>query len=269
MAISFEAIAERYVTFLAGNTAAEGKLCKVTANGTVGACAGGDEFCGVITQVRNGAASVLMGGFMKLPYTGAAPALGFTALALFVILFVEAIFAYDKNKEKAIRYEDVMKSLFAGILMPAFLSSLVILRECGRAHVLYTIGLTFITDAGAYFAGVLFGRHKGITQVSPHKSLEGYIGGLVIGMVFSLVYGLVLHMGWQMEVHYLALAIYGLVGALVTEIGDLSFSLIKRECGIKDYGKLLPGHGGMMDRFDSMVFCAPVIMLFYYCFPGF
>ena len=88
-------------------------------------------------------------------------------------------------------------------------------------------------------------------------------------MVFSLVYGLVLHMGWQMEVHYLALAIYGLVGALVTEIGDLSFSLIKRECGIKDYGKLLPGHGGMMDRFDSMVFCAPVIMLFYHCFPGF
>ena len=72
MAISFEAIAERYVTFLAGNTAAEGKLCKVTANGTVGACAGGDDFCGVITQVRNGAASVLMGGFVKLPYTGAA-----------------------------------------------------------------------------------------------------------------------------------------------------------------------------------------------------
>ena len=80
MAISFEAIAERYVTFLAGNTAAEGKLCKITANGTVGACAGGDDFCGVITQVRNGAASVLMGGFVKLPYTGAAPALGFTAL---------------------------------------------------------------------------------------------------------------------------------------------------------------------------------------------
>ena len=63
MAISFDAIAERYVTFYAGDTAAEGKLCKVTANGTVGACAGGDDFCGVITQVRNGAASVLMGGF--------------------------------------------------------------------------------------------------------------------------------------------------------------------------------------------------------------
>ena len=80
MAISFEAIAERYVTFLAAESAAEGKLCKVTANGTVGACAGGDDFCGVITQVRNGAASVLMGGFVKLPYTGTAPALGFSAL---------------------------------------------------------------------------------------------------------------------------------------------------------------------------------------------
>ena len=92
----------------------------------------------------------------------------------------------------------------------------------------------------------------------------------MIGMVFSLVYGLVLHMGWRIEVHYLcAGAFTALWAALVTEIGDLSFSLIKRECGIKDYGKLLPGHGGMMDRFDSMVFCAPVIMLFYHCFPGF
>lgn len=214
------------------------------------------------------AATVIPFGFLAGERIGVLT-LGFTALALFVLMFTEAVLAYDKDKTHAIRYEDVMKSLFAGIIMPTFLSALVILRSYGRAHALYTIGLTFITDAGAYFAGVLFGKHKGITQVSPHKSLEGYIGGLVIGVVFSLAYGLVLQLCWQFQPHYLALAIYGLAGALVTEIGDLSFSLIKRESGIKDYGKLLPGHGGMMDRFDSMVFCAPVVMLFCHCFPGF
>ena len=81
MAISFGAIGEKYVTFLAGASAEDGKLCKVTANGTVGKCAANDAFCGVITQVRGGTASVLMGGYVELPYTGAAPSLGFCALA--------------------------------------------------------------------------------------------------------------------------------------------------------------------------------------------
>lgn len=198
--------------------------------------------------------------------------LAYTALALLVLLFVHAILAY--GTERAIPFESVLKSLFAGVMMPALLSSLVILRGYGaaghgRMYVMLTIGLAFVSDAGAYFAGMLLGRHRGITRVSPNKSLEGYIGGLVTGVLFALIFGLVLRFGLRFSVNYLYLAVYGLVGALVTEIGDLAFSLIKREYGIKDYGKLLPGHGGMMDRFDSMVFCAPVIMLFSACFPGF
>lgn len=81
MAISFDAIGEKYVTFYADDSAQDGKLCKVTANGTVGKCAANDGFCGIITQVRGGTASVLMGGYAELPYTGTAPALGYTALA--------------------------------------------------------------------------------------------------------------------------------------------------------------------------------------------
>lgn len=197
---------------------------------------------------------------------------GFTALALLVITFVEAIHAYDSSR--SIPVEQVMKCMFAGIIMPVFLSALVGLMGYGteghgRMYVMLTIGLAFLTDAGAYFAGVLLGKHRGITRVSPNKSLEGYIGGVVTGILFAVIFGLVLQLAMGFSVRYFPLVIYGLVGALVTEVGDLSFSLIKREYGIKDYGKLLPGHGGMMDRFDSMVFCAPTILLLSLCLPGF
>lgn len=198
--------------------------------------------------------------------------LGFAALALLLIGFALAIHAYDSGR--AIPFEQVVKCLFAGIVMPAFLSALVGLmgygaQGHGRMYVMLTLGLAFITDGGAYFAGVLLGRHRGVTRVSPNKSVEGYVGGIVVGVLFSLVFGLVLQLAMGFPVRYLPLAVYGLAGALVTEEGDLAFSLIKREYNIKDYGKLLPGHGGMMDRFDSMVFCAPTILLLSSCFPGF
>ena len=198
--------------------------------------------------------------------------LGFAALALMVFAFWEAIHAYDSSRN--IPSEAVMKCLFAGIIMPAFLSALVGLMGYGaeghgRMYVMLTIGLAFLTDAGAYFAGVLLGRHRGITRVSPNKSLEGYIGGVVTGILFAVIFGLVLQMAMGFDVSYPPLVLYGLVGGLVTEVGDLAFSLIKRQYGIKDYGKLLPGHGGMMDRFDSMVFCAPTVLLLSLCLPGF
>ena len=207
-------------------------------------------------------------------YFGAAvgvKVLGFAALVLMTVVFAEAILSY--GKENAISSTCVFQSLFAGVLMPAMMSSLSILNSYGvaggaRAYVILAIGLAFVTDAGAYFAGVLLGKHRGITQVSPKKSAEGFVGGLVMGAVFAVVVGLILTAAFGYTVNYLYLAVYGVFGALVTEVGDLAFSLIKREYGIKDYGKLLPGHGGMMDRFDSMVFCAPVVMLLSQTIPA-
>lgn len=193
----------------------------------------------------------------------------FLALLLMVILFVVAIGNHETESE--VYFQQIAVCLFGGVLLPAFLGALVELRmmDYGKLLVVLPFVVAFITDGGAYFSGVFLGKHRGITNVSPNKSLEGYIGGLVIGVIACLIYGLVVHTLKQIAVSYLALAVYGLIGGLITELGDLAFSLIKRQYGVKDFGNVLPGHGGIMDRFDSMVFAAPAVLLMVQIFPAF
>lgn len=191
------------------------------------------------------------------------------ALLLMAALFLVAIRLY--GREQAVGFEQVMVCLFGGLMVPMFLSALVQLKgmENGRYLVLLPVISAFLTDAGAYFAGVFLGKHRGITRVSPNKSLEGYIGGILSGAAFMMLYGLVLERFAGLAVSFPILAVYGLLGSAVTELGDLSFSLVKRQYGIKDYGDLLPGHGGMLDRFDSMTFAAPMLLLLVKVIPAF
>ncbi len=190
-------------------------------------------------------------------------------LLLLCALFWTAIRLYGTGE--AVGLEQILTCLFGGTLIPCFLSALVELRgmENGRFLVLLPVVCAFLTDAGAYFAGVFFGRHRGIIRVSPNKSLEGYAGGILSGAVFLLLYGLILQHFAGQTVSLPVLALYGVLGSAVTELGDLAFSLIKRLYGVKDYGHLLPGHGGMLDRFDSMVFAAPALLLLVKFVPAF
>ena len=191
------------------------------------------------------------------------------ALFLMVTLFLLAIKLY--GTDRAIGAEQIMICLFGGLIIPLFLSALVELKdmEHGKYLVLLPVICAFLTDAGAYFAGVFQGKHRGITMVSPKKSLEGYIGGILSGAVFLLLYGVILQQFAHLDVSLPIMALYGLLGSAITELGDLSFSLIKRQYGIKDYGNLLPGHGGMLDRFDSMTFAAPLLLLLVELLPAF
>lgn len=191
------------------------------------------------------------------------------SLLLLVSLFLSAIRRFDS--EDSIPVEHILVCMLGGIVIPAFLSTLVLLKgmENGRYLVLLPVVSAFLTDAGAYFVGVFFGRHKGITRVSPNKSLEGYIGGIVFGGLFMLLYGVILHQFGGLEVGFVRMVLYGLVGSAITELGDLSFSLIKRQYGIKDYGNVIPGHGGMLDRFDSMSFAGPALWLMVTLLPAF
>jgi len=190
-------------------------------------------------------------------------------LLLMCGMFWEAILRF--GSEEAIPLEHLMVCLFSGVAIPAFLSCLLLLRmqENGKYLVMLPIICAFLTDSGAYFVGMFFGKHRGITKVSPNKSLEGYIGGIVAGALFMLLYGVVLQKFADLAVALPVMAVYGLFGSAVTELGDLSFSLIKRQYGVKDYGDLLPGHGGMLDRFDSMIFAAPALWLLVELFPAF
>lgn len=191
-------------------------------------------------------------------------------LAIMITLFFTAVRCFDDG-ENTVRYEQILTCLFAGVLIPYCLSSLVQLRmmEHGRYMVLLPVICACITDVGAYFVGMFLGKHRGITRVSPNKSLEGYVGGILFGCLIMMLYGVVLQRFAGLAVSMPVLAVYGLVGSAVTELGDLSFSLIKRQHGVKDYGDLMPGHGGMMDRFDSTVFAAPTILFLVELFPAF
>ena len=217
----------------------------------------------VVTAV---AAAVIPVGFWA--GLGSAAVYG-AALFLMVSLFFGAVRHFDTAGE--MRYDQIMVCLFGGLLVPVCLSALVQLRmmENGRFLILVPVICASITDVGAYFVGMFLGKHRGVTKVSPNKSLEGYIGGIVVGCVVLMLYAMVLHRFAGLDVSLPIMALYGLVGSAVTELGDLSFSLIKRQVGVKDYGNLLPGHGGMMDRFDSTVFAAPTILVLVWLLPAF
>ena len=111
----------------------------------------------------------------------------------------------------------------------------------------------FITDTFCYFSGMLFGKHKLIPRISPKKTIEGAIGGTLVCILAFIAYGAIVSKFTELNPDYLALAITGLILAIVSQIGDLVASAVKRNYGIKDYGKLFPGHGGVMDRFDSLI----------------
>jgi len=188
-------------------------------------------------------------------------------LVMLCLLFVEAIKSFGKKKQ--VSFTQIASILFGSVLIPYLLSSLIGLRKLpeGRLFVLLPVISAFVTDAGAYFAGLMFGKKPAFPLISPKKTVEGYVGGLFAGTAAVLLYGAVIILTTVHDVDFGALAVCGVAGAAVTELGDLAFSLIKREYEIKDYGHLLPGHGGILDRFDSMVFAAPVIWLLSSVFP--
>ena len=177
-----------------------------------------------------------------------------------ILIFLVILFSEMMLDHVRVHFSMISMCVVAGIVIPYLLSSLIRILDLklGRYLILVPFAIAFLSDAGAYFVGIRFGKHKLAPVVSPSKTIEGVLGGLITSMVGMLIYGVVLQI-LSFRVNYGLAIFYGLLGSAAATFGDLCFSIIKRQTGIKDYGNLIPGHGGVLDRFDSMMTVAPLI----------
>lgn len=189
------------------------------------------------------------------------PALIFLFFAVPLIFQMLTYGASDKKWEK----EDLEK-VFIGpiyISLPVAMLILIDIHPNGKIWILFLLAVIFSYDTGALYAGKIIGKHKLYSQVSPNKTWEGVVGGFILGLIIAYIF---LKIDF-LKVHNLDIGILCLVIGLsiATQIGDLVESMIKRTYGIKDSGGILPGHGGLLDRIDGLLFAVPVM----YCYLAF
>lgn len=142
------------------------------------------------------------------------------------------------------------------ILLSGALRSVLYTVSYGRIELVYVLFVTYLTDSGAYFTGYLFGKHKLNERISPKKTIEGAIGGWLVASILGIGYSWL----WVRVIPFNIMVLSSLILPLVSQLGDLAFSALKRYFGIKDFGTLFPAHGGVLDRIDSLLFS---LMTFY------
>ena len=203
-------------------------------------------------------------------------AISFSYLSYLLVVLLFLVLLHSHNDLKV---EQMGYSFLISILLAVSFYCLILLKEqtgpqMGVFYLLLIFGSAWWSDSGAFFVGTFFGKHKLCPQVSPKKTVEGLVGGLVAATVCNVLVALAFQAfcNWVVPWGYIrnavtvnlpVVALVSPLAALLGVLGDLSASIIKRQCGIKDFGNLMPGHGGAMDRFDSVLFISP---LFYFIF---
>ena len=187
-----------------------------------------------------------------------------TLIAFAAVLFAAFIvFVTWLKKHKELRYEQVFFALASMVLVPQAMSTMVRIERMDEENGLFLliIGLcgAWIADTGAYFTGVALGKHKLCPEISPKKTIEGFVGGITFtGIAFAAAFSV--NFGFSAG-RAAAAFLIGITCAVIGTVGDLSASMVKRQIGFKDYGKIMPGHGGLMDRFDSVLFVLPTFYI--------
>lgn len=201
---------------------------------------------------------ILVAGFIyKILIASYTP---FMAAIILSILIHCVVVVLEHGK---VKYIDIFANGFYIIYIVLAMSCVGFCKiELGTRYMMLIFVCAWMTDTGAYFVGSFMGKHKLIPHVSPKKTVEGAIGGVAICMLSCFVYSIIIN---YMEkaalvgINSLYFVIIGMIAAVMSQMGDLVASAIKRDTGIKDFGKVFPGHGGFMDRFDSVMFIAPII----------
>lgn len=184
-------------------------------------------------------------------------------MAVFLLLFTLNLLILPVIFHKSVSVTECAYALFAFFYVAMMLSSVYAVRQGNNGT--FTVWLIFITawgcDTGGYITGYFFGRHKLVPKLSPKKTVEGAVGGIVFSVVMAVIYGVVLGCLGKGFFSIPVVITIGAVGAVFAQFGDLLASAIKRYTKIKDFGSILPGHGGIVDRFDSVLFTAPVVLI--------
>lgn len=179
------------------------------------------------------------------------PVVFFPLCLLIISSFFSAMINYQPNK-----LVDTVFAIFSSIYTSVPFAHILLIKNLPKGPVL--LWLVFVTtwscDTLAYITGMLFGRHRLSPKLSPKKSIEGSVGGILGSIAASIIYSMI----FLPEIEILDRVAFGLLIGIFSQIGDLSASLIKRYCGIKDFSHILPGHGGILDRFDSILFSFPI-----------
>lgn len=186
--------------------------------------------------------------------------LKYTMLLLSVAIFLMFCYAIIFLKYN---FVDISATIFGFIYIPVFFSFIYLVRmKHGGEFLVWLIFITsWLSDTAAYYSGRFFGKHKLIPEISPKKTVEGAIGGLVGSLIGTVIFGFIISY-FHIHIPIYHYIILGLLAGAASQFGDLTASSIKRTCNIKDFGKLIPGHGGVLDRFDSILFAAFVV--YYY-----
>lgn len=187
------------------------------------------------------------------------------SIGIIFIIALHMITVVAKHGKR--NYKDILSNGFLTMYIVISMGCVWLTKETfDTATMLLTFICAWSCDTFAYFTGRFFGKHKLIPHVSPNKTVEGSVGGVVGAMVICIVYLLIVKnvfdtnmLQWSNVV--VEGAVYGLVGGALSQLGDLIASAIKRDTGIKDFGWIFPGHGGFMDRFDSVMFIAPIMFI--------
>lgn len=180
-------------------------------------------------------------------------------MCLLIVYLLLSVIEFGKEEVKI-----VYMLGFATAVYSTFISTIANIKiEFSVYATFLPFVLAWITDSGAYFVGCSIGKHKLIPKLSPKKTVEGAIGGIIACVLVSLGYVWVLDKCFDVSLFnggdYQKMLILSFVGSLISQLGDFASSAVKREFNVKDYGNILPGHGGVLDRFDSIIFVAPFV----------
>jgi len=199
----------------------------------------------------------------------ACPFLSLTDFYLAAIaVYVSYIFIIMLFFHESISFNDINFLLVTTFLVIFCIGSIALsLRlynyKYNAFFVILTLAIPWMADGGGYFGGTFLGKHKLCPKISPKKTVEGAVFGIFMGVLSAGLIGYVFEtfIYHDISINYVLIFTIGVTNALLSIVGDLSFSLIKRSCNIKDYGNIIPGHGGLLDRFDSILFTAPLIFI--------